>query len=252
MLDQIESKLRKGKMRDCKRGHAMFTSGRQATLFEIAPPKVSFKEWKVREGNRLYSVGAKQLSDTELLAHLVRDQNIAEALMRHFSSLEGMACASIDELKQIDGIGSATAEVIVAALEFGRRALRKRDFDKVSSPQSVDDLLRDEMKMLSQEEMRILILDNQNQIKKIETVFVGTLDNITVHQREIFKSAIKASAKSIILVHNHPSGNAEPSAEDRHITKELVKAGKLIGISVIDHIIITEGRYYSFKEGGEL
>jgi len=230
----------------------MFTEGRQATFFGIAPPKVSFKEWKVREGNRLYSVGAKQLGDTELLTHLVRDQNIAEALMRHFGSLESVACASIDELKQIDGIGSATAEVIVTALEFGRRALRKRDFGKVSSPQSVDDLLRDEMKMLSQEEMRVLILDNQNHIKKIETVFVGTLDNITVHQREIFKSAIRASAKSIILVHNHPSGNPNPSAEDRYMTKELVEAGKLIGISVVDHIIITDGRYYSFKEEGEL
>jgi len=85
-------------------------------FFEIVDKKVSFKEWKVREGNRLYSVGAKQLSDTELLAHLVRDQNIAESLMRHFGSLEGIVCASIDELKQIDGIGSATAEVIVTAL----------------------------------------------------------------------------------------------------------------------------------------
>lgn len=230
----------------------MLTEERQVTLFEITPLKLPFKKWQLREGNRLYSKGAKQLGDTELLTHLVRDQNIAEALMRHFGSLESVACASIDELKQIDGIGNSTAEVIVVALEFGRRALRKRDFDKISSPQSVDDLLRDEMKMLFQEEMRVLILDNQNHIKKIETVFVGTLDTTVIHPREIFKSAIRASAKSIILVHNHPSGNANPSVDDIRITKQLVEAGKLIEISVIDHIIITDGRYYSFKEGGEL
>jgi len=227
MLDQIESKLRKS------RKQTMFTEGRQATFFEISPPKVSFKEWKVREGNRLYSVGAKQLSDTELLAHLVRDQNIAEELMRHFGSIDAIGDASIDELKQVDGVGNALAEVIVTALEFGHRALRSRDFDTIIGPESVYNLLKDEMKMLCQEEMRVVILDNRNHIRKIERVFLGTLDTTVIHPREIFKSAIRASAKSIILVHNHPSGNANPSVDDIRITKQLVEAGKLIEISVI-------------------
>jgi len=230
----------------------MFTSEKQVTLFEVTPLKLPFKKWQIREGNRLYSKGATHLSDTELLAHIVRDQNIAEELMRHFGSIDAIGDASIDELKKVDGVGNALAEVIVTSLEFGRRALQSRDFDTIMGPENVYNLLKDEMKMLCQEEMRVVILDNRNHVRKIERVFVGTLDTTVIHPREIFKSAIRASAKSIILVHNHPSGNANPSVDDIRITKQLVEAGKLIEISVVDHIIITDGQYYSFKEGGEL
>ncbi len=227
----------------------MSIKGIQTTFFELTPSKIPFKKWQIREGNRLYCKGANQLGDTELLAHIVRDQDIAESLMRHLGSLEDIADASIDELKQIDGVGNALAEVIITALEFGRRALRVRNFDTaVSTPQIIFDLLKDEMGMLHQEEMRVLHLDIKNQIRKIETVFVGTLDCTVIHPREIFRSAIRASAKSIILVHNHPSGNPLPSSDDHRITKQFAEAGNIVEIPVLDHIIITKERYFSFKE----
>jgi DNA repair protein RadC len=224
----------------------------QATFFDLTPEKIPFKQWQIREGNRLYSKGANQLSDTELLAHIVRDQDIAESLMRAFGSLDAIGDASIDELKQIDGIGDALAEVIITALEFGRRALKPHKFDAINSPESICALLQDEMGMLLQEELRVLILDNQNHVKKIETLFIGTLDSSIVHPREVFKSAIRASAKHIILVHNHPSGKAAPSSDDIRVTRQLVEAGKLIEINVLDHIIITQDEHYSFKEYGQL
>ncbi len=122
----------------------------QGTFFDLTPQKVPFKQWQIREGNRLYCNGVNQLGDTELLAHVVRDQHIAEELMRHFSSLENIADASIDELKQIDGVGNALAEVIITALEFGRRALRirERDFDTAGNPEAIYDLFKNEMGML--------------------------------------------------------------------------------------------------------
>ncbi len=226
----------------------------QGTFFDLTPQKVPFKQWQIREGNRLYCNGVNQLGDTELLAHVVRDQHIAEELMRHFSSLEKIADASIDELKQIAGVGNALAEVIITALEFGRRALRirERDFDTAGNPEAIYDLFKYEMGMLYQEEMRVLHLDIKNQIRKIETVFVGTLDSAVIHPREIFKSAIRASSKSIILVHNHPSGNPAPSSDDLRITKQFVEVGKLVEISVLDHIIITKGGYYSFEKENQI
>jgi DNA repair protein RadC len=226
----------------------MFAQEIQGTFFDLTPEKIPFKKWQIREGNRLYSKGANQLSDTELLAHIVRDQDIAESLMRNLGSLDAIADASIDELKQIDGIGDALAEVIVTALEFGRRALKPHEFDTITSPETVCALLRDDMGRLHQEELRVLMLDNQNHVKKIDQVFVGTLDSAVIHPRDIFKSAIRASAKHIILVHNHPSGRAAPSSDDLRVTRQLVEAGKLIEIEVLDHIIITQDEHYSFKE----
>jgi len=173
--------------------------------------------------------------------------------MRHFGTLEAIADASIDELQQVNGVGCATAEMIVAAFELGLRGRKRSDnFHTISSPQSVVELLSLEMKVLIQEEMRILLLDTRNNVRKIEIVSKGTLDSSLVHARDVFREAIKSNAKSIILVHNHPSGSANPSADDCNITKKLVEAGKVIGIEVTDHVIIAGEDYFSFKEGGML
>jgi DNA repair protein RadC len=235
----------------------------QSLLFPIATPacdardspsiKLSFKQWKLREGERLYNKGAPSLSNTELLAHITRDQQVAERLMRHFGTLEAIADASMDELQQVNGVGEATAEMIVAAFELGLRG-RKRNLNcyTISSPQSVVELLSLEMKVLIQEEIRVLLLDTRNNVRKIEIVSKGTLDSSLVHTRDVFREAIKSNAKSIILVHNHPSGSAKPSSDDCNITKKLVEAGKVIGIEVTDHVIIAGEDYFSFKEGGML
>jgi DNA repair protein RadC len=215
--------------------------------------KLSFKQWQLREGERLYNKGAYSLSNTELLAHITRDPQVAERLMRHFGTLEAIADASIDELQQVCGVGKSTAEMIVAAFELGIRGRKRNDsFYTISSPQSVVELLSLEMKVLIQEEIRVLLLDTRNNVRKIEIVSKGTLDSSLVHARDVFREAIKSNAKSIILVHNHPSGSAKPSSDDCNITKKLVEAGKVIGIEVTDHVIIAGEDYFSFKEGGML
>jgi DNA repair protein RadC len=219
----------------------------------MTPAKLPFKQWKLREGERLYNKGAQQLSNTELLAYIVRDVAIAERLMDHFGTLEGIADASVDELQQVSGVGEALAETIVSALELGRRAIRRNnDFYTLSSPQAVHEMLRDEMKILKQEEMKALLLDTRNNVRKTVTVCRGTLDSAEVHPRDVFREAIKANAKSIIIVHNHPSGSTNPSPDDCRITKKLVEAGKIISIEVIDHIVIAGETYFSFKEEGML
>ena len=226
----------------------------QGTLFPLTTPetpstKLPFKQWQLREGERLYNRGAPSLSNSELLAHITRDQQVAERLMRHFGTLEAISDASMDELQQVNGVGKSTAEMIVAAFELGLRGRKRSDnLYTISSPQSVVELLSLEMKVLKQEEMRILLLDTRNNVRKVETVSKGTLNNSLVHAREVFREAIKASANSIVLVHNHPSGSANPSADDCRVTKELVKAGKVIGIEIIDHVIIAGEGYFSFQE----
>jgi DNA repair protein RadC len=235
----------------------------QGTLFPIATPacdardspsiKLPFKQWKLREGERLYNKGAPNLSNTELLAYLTRDHQLAERLMRHFGTLEAISDASIDELQQVNGVGCATAEMIVAAFELGRRGRKRSDnCYTISSPQSVVELLSLEMKVLTQEEMRIVLLDTRNNVRKIEIVSKGTLDSALVHARDVFREAIKSNAKSIILAHKHPSGSAKPSSDDCNITKKLVEAGKVIGIEITDHVIIAGEDYFSFKERGML
>jgi DNA repair protein RadC len=231
----------------------------QGTFWEMpqiksgATVSLSFKQWKLREGERLYNQGAQQLSNTELLAHIVRDVAVAERLLDHFGTLQGIADASIDELKQVSGVGESLAETIVSAFEIGRRARSKNDnFHTLSSPQAVHELYRDEMKILKQEEMRVLLLDTRNNLRKTVTVSRGTLDSAEVHPRDVFREAIKANAKSIIIVHNHPSGSSNPSPDDCRITKKLVEAGKVISIEVQDHIIIAGESYFSFKEANML
>lgn len=119
---------------------------------------------------------------------------------------------------------------------------------KITSPSDISNLLMDEMKFLQKEEFKILMLDTKNQITKVETISIGTLNASIVHPRDVFKSAILNSANTIILVHNHPSGNPEPSKEDINITNRLIDVGELVGIKVLDHIILGNNRYISFKE----
>jgi len=215
--------------------------------------KLSFHDWQIREGDVLYRCGVSQMSTTHLLAHLLRDQLLAERLLAHFGNLAAVSDASVVELRQIKGVGVSTAETIKVAFELSKRFLVRESVKKtqVYSPREIYLLLRDEMYGLQQEVLKALMLDTKNNITHIETVFVGALNCSFIHPREIFKVAIRQSAASVIICHNHPSGDPTPSKEDIQTTKEIVKAGDYIQIPVLDHVIIGDG-YVSLKEEGML
>lgn len=172
-----------------------------------------------------------------------------ELLKKH--KLGMLATVSLSTLIKFEGIGKDKAATLQAAFELGRRIPSKLKWfseTKVTSPQDIADafipLLRDELK----EQFIVICLNSANKIIKHETISVGNLNSSIVHPREVFKAAIENSSASIILVHNHPSGNSEPSKEDISITKKLVEAGKILDIPVFDHIIIAGNNYTSFVD----
>jgi len=213
----------------------------------------SFRQWQLCEGDVLYRSGVQQLSNTHLLAHLLRDKGLAERLMEGFGGLNQIAESSIAELKQISGVGTATAERIQAAFELSRRlndSVYARP--RIGSPIEVYMLVRAEYQGQKQEILKALLLNTQNRILKIETISIGTLNFSVMHPREIYRVALHHNAASIILTHNHPSGSPEPSFEDIQATEQIVKAGKIIGLPLLDHVIIGNGDYVSLKEKGSL
>lgn len=214
-------------------------------------------EERPRERMKLY--GAENLSNTELLAILlrtgVRGQSvirIAEQILQKAGSLKELLEMKLEELSAIKGVGEAKAIQIKAGLELGRRLSRQTLLDrpKISSPKDVADLMMDSLRYLHQEHFIVLFLNTKNQVIGQETIFIGTLNSSLVHPREVFREGIRISAASIILVHNHPSGDPQPSKEDRDVTQRLVECGRLLGIEVLDHIIIGDGIYVSLKEKG--
>lgn len=224
---------------------------RKFSLKELPPDE--------RPRERLFKNGPESLKTSELFAILINQGNknasaieVGEKLLQKFSgNLNRMVKASLRELyENIDGIGPIKAAQIMAAFELGKRIARFSEDEKptVSSPDDVANILMSEMRYYKKEVFKALLLDTKNRLLKIETVSSGILDASLVHPREVFYSAIKEAASSIILVHNHPSGNISPSSQDIEITKNIVSAGKIIGIEVIDHIIIGDGKFLSLKE----
>lgn len=211
-----------------------------------------------RPQEKLISYGVESLSNAELLALIIKIGNLEETAVEVAQKIlnkdnRGIAYLSdvtLQELMQVKGIGESKASQILAAIEIGKRLNRvgPQDKIKVSSPIVLVNLLMDEMRYLCKEYFKIAILDTKNQILSIETISIGTLNASIVHPRDVYKVAIKKNANSIILIHNHPSGDPNPSNEDISITNRLIDAGNLIGIKVLDHIIIGDNKYISFKE----
>jgi DNA repair protein RadC len=168
------------------------------------------------------------------------------------SGLRGLAGASLSDLTTTKGVGQVKAIQIAACFELGKRlmALPEDYRRQLSSPDEAANLLLPEMRHLDVETLRALFLDTKNRLLRTETISTGTLDSSLVHPREVFKRAIAVSAAGVIVVHNHPSGDPSPSAEDRAVTARLCDAGKLIGIDLVDHIIIGDGRWVSLKRDG--
>ncbi|NLX61554.1 MAG: DNA repair protein RadC [Tissierellia bacterium] len=213
-------------------------------------------EERPREKLVKYGVGA--LSNAELIAIIIRTgykEDTAIDLANRLISMDNsgirfLSQATVEELTKIKGIGHCKAAQIIAAIELGKRisSYGVGSKLKVDSPQVVVQLLMDEMRYFNKEHFRIVLLNTKNQVISIEEISVGNLNSSIVHPREVFNIAIRRSANSIILVHNHPSGDSTPSKEDINITYRLVEVGNIIGIKVLDHIIIGDNNYTSFRD----
>lgn len=211
-------------------------------------------EDKPRE--RLKKIGVDNLSTQELLALIIekggRGQSVlvtAQNLLAHFGNLAKIREASIEELQKVKGIGFATACKLKAAFKLGEKALsgHKRYGEEIETSEDVYNLLKNILRDKKKEHFKLLSLTSKNRLISIDDISVGTLDVSLVHPREVFHSAIQNSAASVILVHNHPSGDPSPSDNDISFTKTLVRAGKILGIEVVDHIIIGNTSFVNLK-----
>jgi DNA repair protein RadC len=200
-----------------------------------------------RPREKLASSGAQSLAEEELLAILLRTgiqgENavaMGRRLLDDFGGINGIHQASFDDFCMAKGVGPAKAAQIKAAIELGRRlqVVTGEERPTISSPHDVARLVQYEMMGLSQEHLWVLLLNTKNQVTSIQKIYQGTLNSSTVRIAELFKAAITKNAAGVILVHNHPSGDPSPSAEDIRLTRAVVEAGKLLDIEVLDHIVI--------------
>jgi DNA repair protein RadC len=214
-----------------------------------------------RPRERLASLGPAALSDAELVALLLRTGSGAQsavelgaATLEAVHGLRGLASAAVGELEALPGFGLAKAATLVAAIELGRRGAARRlaRGEVLRSPGDVHRHFASRLRDEACERFLVLLLDGRHRVLGEVTVSQGTLTASLVHPREVFGPAIRRSAAAIVLVHNHPSGDPTPSAEDRSVTLRLRQAGELLGIRVVDHVIIAERGYYSFDEAGDL
>jgi DNA repair protein RadC len=212
-----------------------------------------------RPRERLAECGPQALSNAELLAILLRvgvqGENAVEMgqrLLKDLGNLHGLRRASFYDLSQQRGLGIAKAAQIKAAIELGMRlsVLSPEDRPVIGGPGDAWALVQYEMSALDQEHLRVINLDTRNRVINVEKLYVGSLNSSTVRVGEIFRSAIQRAAASIIVLHNHPSGDPTPSPEDIALTRSVVQAGKLLDIEVLDHLVIGIGKYVSLKERG--
>lgn len=220
------------------------------------------KEWPVleRPRERLQELGASALAVRELIAILVGSgtegrsavEVAGEVLRGAGGSLRRLATSTPAELARVRGIGPAVAARLSAALELGRRLAREEpeERSRITGPRDVYERCAPSLRDLLQEEFRVLLLNTQHAVLRELVVTRGILDASVVHPREVFKPAVIESAAAVILVHNHPSGDPMPSPEDREVTRQLIEAGRILGINVLDHVVVGDGRYVSFVEAG--
>ena len=211
-----------------------------------------------RPRERLRDYGSRYLSNAELIAILLRTgmkgENVlamSNRLLSRHGGLDGLGRKSFAELCAERGLSEAKTCQLLAALELGRRyiSLAPQDRAQIGSPQDAANLLQAEMSLLDQEHLRVLLLNTKNQVLKTVEVYVGNVNSSIVRPSEVFRPAVRDNAPSIIIAHNHPSGDPTPSPEDVAITRELVSAGKLLGIDLLDHLVIgSGGRYVSLNE----
>jgi DNA repair protein RadC len=200
-----------------------------------------------RPRERLVRDGADALKSTELIAILLRTGlkgtsviMVAEQMLAKFATLENLARASVDDLRQIKGVGRDKAVTLVAAFTLARKMAKelREESPVLDNPETIVALLREDNRQYEVEHFQVLLLNTRRRLIRVETISQGTLDTILVHPREVFKSAIAANASAIVLVHNHPSGDPAPSESDIKVTRDLIRAGQLLKIDVLDHVIL--------------
>lgn len=224
-------------------------------------PELKITSWPENERprERLIKYGVGYLSDAQLLAIILRTGSsekgvldLALELLDKFRSLRGLDAASAAELASIPGLGTAKVAQVKAAFELGKRLMAESSDSKpvFSSSHAIHAYFYPRFKNLKKEQFVAVLLDVKNRLLREHNISEGTLTGSLIHPREAFKEAIRESAASVIFVHNHPSGDPSPSREDIAVTGRLKSAGEIIGIQVIDHIIIGDGRYVSLREQG--
>jgi DNA repair protein RadC len=225
--------------------------GYRLMLREMAPDE--------RPRERLKLRGPSALSDGDLLAIILNTglvgetvTDLSQRLLAEHGGLRGLFRLEISELASIRGLGDAKAVRLKAALELGRRlaALSPEDRPQVTSPDDVANLLQIEMAALEQEQLRVVLLDTKHRILGTRTVYQGSVNQAQVRVGEIYRDAVRQNATAIVAVHNHPSGDPTPSAADVSLTVEMVRAGEMLDIDLLDHLIIGQGRWLSLRRLG--
>ena len=210
-----------------------------------------------RPRERLRYSGAASLTNADLLAFVLRigsqqesATGLAQRLLSQFGSLTALARASVDELCQVKGIGPAKAAQVLAALEFGRRAANAPDAPQpqITCPADAANLLTAHLGYPSQEQFAVMVLDIKHRVQRIVTVYQGNVGAAVLRMAEVLAPAVKDNAPAIIVAHTHPSGDPTPSTDDISVTRDIVSAGELLGIKVLDHLVIGRQGYTSLKE----
>jgi DNA repair protein RadC len=236
----------------------MFALPRQAPKNLAERP---LREWPIGERpvERLTQCGPAALSDVELLAVLLSGGAtstnpiiLAQQLIITFGGWQGLQQASLVEIQRVPGLGRTRAAQVKATLEVARRTLQALPGERlqIKSPLDAAQLLMAEMGHLDQEELRVILLDTKNRIQKLHTVYRGSLNASLIRVGEVFKEAIRRNSAAIIVSHNHPSADPTPSPEDVLVTREIVSAGKMLDIEVLDHLVIGQGSYVSMRQHG--
>jgi DNA repair protein RadC len=233
--------------------------------FRMAQTKIREMPQDERPREKLLGRGAAALTDSELIAILLRTGlpganavEVARQLLEQYGSLSGLSRCSVKEIASIPGIGPAKAIQLVAAFGLGQRLANERlSRRKLDSPELVHDLVAAEMRTLHKESLRVILLDTRYHLLRMEEISLGSVNESIAHPRDVFRPAVISSAYAVIVVHNHPSGDPSPSQSDHSLTRRLAEAAELLQIKLLDHIIVgapAEGRlpYFSFKEAGVL
>jgi DNA repair protein RadC len=215
-----------------------------------------------RPREKLERLGPSALGDNELLALVLGSGArgldvlaLANAVLEHCAGLHGLTRAVVDDLRRcVPGVGAARAAQVLAAIELGRRTLVRTQFDRprLNTPRQLASYLLPQYGARPVEQFGVVMLDTKHRLLQVRLVSSGSLDSAVAHPREVFREAIAGRAAAIVLFHNHPSGDPQPSADDVAVTVRLVEAGHVIGIDVLDHLVLADQRYYSFMEAGQL
>lgn len=214
-----------------------------------------------RPREKLDRVGVGGLGDNELLAIVLGHGisrtsalELANGVLASVGGLHGLARATADDLRRVPGIGAARASQLIAAVEAGRRTLMRgrRERPQIITARDVAELLVPQFGSKPVEQFGVLLLDTKHRVLRTRLLSIGTLDASIVHPREVFREAASGGAAAIIVFHNHPSGDPTPSGDDVALTKRLIRAGDVMGIEVLDHVILAENRFHSLREAGDL